>query len=38
GSALLAGELDGIIDDIFMAVILSKERETVSNLISTGLK
>ena len=28
-SALLAGELDGIIDDIFMAVILSKEGETV---------
>jgi len=28
-SALIAGELDGIIDDIFMAVLLNKERETV---------
>ncbi|MFC2011263.1 ABC transporter substrate-binding protein [Chloroflexota bacterium] len=28
-SALLAGELDGIIDDLFMAVLLSKEKETV---------
>jgi len=28
-SALLAGELDGIIDDIFMAVLLNKEEEMV---------
>jgi len=28
-TALLAGELDGIIDDLFMAVLLGKEKETV---------